>query len=229
MMSIHRVFTLFLLLINANFAEAQTNINRVIPNNVFSQTKQIKTTFNDLRFESIYFSTLMPKKIVIEQLESFYGELGSFEKEKKVYNSSIQTKGELLSLVTTIVKKEKRVFIYISDKEDLKKQASINNLQESFKKILMRKFVNDYINELEKNIKKIDKKQNKIIRNNPNNLLMNSTFFYKIYQKKESKKVGLKSALETLYEELEDTKNIYNSINVVTDFIIEQSISKTNS
>ena len=212
MMSIHRVFTLFLLLINANFAEAQTNINRVIPNNVFSQTKQIKTTFNDLRFESIYFSTLMPKKIVIEQLESFYGELGSFEKEKKVYNSSIQTKGELLSIVTTIVKKEKRVFIYISDKEDLKKQASINNLQESFKKILMRKFVNDYINELEKNIKKIDKKQNKIIRNNPNNLLMNSTFFYKIYQKKESKKVGLKSALETLYEELEDTKKIYNSI-----------------
>ena len=212
MMSIHRVFTLFLLLINANFAEAQTNINRVIPNNVFSQTKQIKTTFNDLRFESIYFSTLMPKKIVIEQLESFYGELGSFEKEKKVYNSSIQTKGELLSLVTTIVKKEKRVFIYISDKEDLKKQASINNLQESFKKILMRKFVNDYINELEKNIKNIDKKQNKIIRNNPNNLLMNSTFFYKIYQKKESKKVGLKSALETLYEELEDTKKIYNSI-----------------
>lgn len=212
MMSIHRVFTLFLLLINANFAEAQTNINRVIPNNVFSQTKQIKTTFNDLRFESIYFSTLMPKKIVIEQLESFYGELGSFEKEKKVYNSSIQTKGELLSLVTTIVKKEKRVFIYISDKEGLKKQASINNLQESFKKILMRKFVNDYINELEKNIKKIDKKQNKIIRNNPNNLLMNSTFFYKIYQKKESKKVGLKSALETLYEELEDTKKIYNSI-----------------
>ena len=212
MMSIHRVFTLFLLLINANFAEAQTNINRVIPNNVFSQTKQIKTTFNDLRFESIYFSTLMPKKIVIEQLESFYGELGSFEKEKKVYNSSIQTKGELLSLVTTIDKKEKRVFIYISDKEDLKKQASINNLQESFKKILMRKFVNDYINELEKNIKKIDKKQNKIIRNNPNNLLMNSTLFYKIYQKKESKKVGLKSALETLYEELEDTKKIYNSI-----------------
>ena len=212
MMSIHRVFTLFLLLINANFAEAQTNINRVIPNNVFSQTKQIKTTFNDLRFESIYFSTLMPKKIVIEQLESFYGELGSFEKEKKVYNSSIQTKGELLSIVTTIVKKEKRVFIYISDKEDLKKQASINNLLESFKKILMRKFVNDYINELEKNIKKIDKKQNKIIRNNPNNLLMNSTFFYKIYQKKESKKVGLKSALETLYEELEDTKKIYNSI-----------------
>ena len=76
----------------------------------------------------------------------------------------------------------------------------------------MRKFVNDYINELEKNIQKIDKKQNKIIRNNPNNLVMNSGFFYKIYQKKESKKIGLKSALEKLYEELDETKKIYNSI-----------------
>ena len=35
---------------------------------------------------------------------------------------------------------------------------------------------------------------------------------YKIYQKKESKKIGLKSALEKLYEELEETKMIYNSI-----------------
>ena len=76
----------------------------------------------------------------------------------------------------------------------------------------MRKFVNDYIKELEKNIQKTDKKQNKIIRNNPNNLEMNSGFFYKIDQKKESKKIGLKSALEKLYEELEETKMIYNSI-----------------
>ena len=77
----------------------------------------------------------------------------------------------------------------------------------------MRKFVNDYINELEKNIKKIDKKQNKIIRNNPNNLMMNSGFFYKIYHNNESKKIELKSALETLYEELENMKFLYNSIN----------------
>ena len=50
------------------------------------------------------------------------------------------------------------------------------------------------------------------IRNNPNNLLMNSGFFYKFYQNKESKKVSLKSALESLYEELEETKLVYNSI-----------------
>ena len=31
-------------------------------------------------------------------------------------------------------------------------------------------------------------------------------------EEKESKKIGLKSALEKLYEELEETKMIYNSI-----------------
>lgn len=212
MMSIHRFFTLFLFFAIFNFAKGQNNIGKVIPNNVFTQVKKSKAVFNDLNIEAIYFSTLIPKKTVIEELEGLYDKLGSFEKEKKIYKSSIQTKGELLSLITSIVKKNKRVYIYVSDKDDLKKESSINNLQESFKKILMRRFVNDFIKELEKNIKKTDRKQNKIIRNNPNNLTMNSSIFYRMYQRKESKKVGLKSALETLYKELEETKIIFNSI-----------------
>ena len=212
MMSIHRFFTLFLFFAIFNFANGQNNIGKVIPNNVFTQVKKSKAVFNDLNIEAIYFSTLIPKKTVIEELEGLYDKLGSFEKDKKIYKSSIQTKGELLSLITSIVKKNKRVYIYISDKDDLKKESSINNLQESFKKILMRRFVNDFIKELEKNIKKTDRKQNKIIRNNPNNLTMNSSIFYRMYQRKESKKVGLKSALETLYKELEETKIIFNSI-----------------
>ena len=212
MMSIHRFFTLFLFFAIFNFAKGQNNIGKVIPNNVFTQVKKSKAVFNDLNIEAIYFSTLIPKKTVIEELEGLYDKLGSFEKDKKIYKSSIQTKGELLSLITSIVKKNKRVYIYVSDKDDLKKESSINNLQESFKKILMRRFVNDFIKELEKNIKKTDRKQNKIIRNNPNNLTMNSSIFYRMYQRKESKKVGLKSALETLYKELEETKIIFNSI-----------------
>ena len=212
MMSIHRFFTLFLFFAIFNFANGQNNIGKVIPNNVFTQVKKSKAVFNDLNIEAIYFSTLIPKKTVIEELEGLYDKLGSFEKDKKIYKSSIQTKGELLSLITSIVKKNKRVYIYVSDKDDLKKESSINNLQESFKKILMRRFVNDFIKELEKNIKKTDRKQNKIIRNNPNNLTMNSSIFYRMYQRKESKKIGLKSALETLYKELEETKIIFNSI-----------------
>jgi len=212
MISIHRFFTLFLFFAIFNFAKGQNNIGKVIPNNVFTQVKKSKAVFNDLNIEAIYFSTLIPKKTVIEELEGLYDKLGSFEKDKKIYKSSIQTKGELFSLITSIVKKNRRVYIYVSDKNDLKKESSINNLQESFKKILMRRFVNDFIKELEKNIKKTDRKQNKIIRNNPNNLTMNSSIFYRMYQRKESKKVGLKSALETLYKELEETKIIFNSI-----------------
>ena len=212
MMSIHRFFTLFLFFAIFNFAKGQNNIGKVIPNNVFTQVKKSKAVFNDLNIEAIYFSTLIPKKTVIEELEGLYDKLGSFEKDKKIYKSSIQTKGELFSLITSIVKKNRRVYIYVSDKNDLKKESSINNLQESFKKILMRRFINDFIKELEKKIKKTDRKQNKIIRNNPNNLTMNSSIFYRMYQRKESKKVGLKSALETLYKELEETKIIFNSI-----------------
>ena len=41
---------------------------------------------------------------------------------------------------------------------------------------------------------------------------MTSSLFYKFYKNKESKKIGLKAALESLYEELEETKLFYNSI-----------------
>ena len=102
---------------------------------------------NDDQTKIILNSTSLEKK---SKLRNF------FEKDKKIYNSSIQTKGELLTLITSIVKKDKRVHVYISDKDKLKQEISINNLQESFKKILMRKFVNDYIKELEKNIQKTE-------------------------------------------------------------------------
>ena len=105
MMSIHRFFTLFLFFAIFNFAKGQNNIGKVIPNNVFTQVKKSKAVFNDLNIEAIYFSTLIPKKTVIEELEGLYDKLGSFEKDKKIYKSSIQTKGELFFLITSIVKK----------------------------------------------------------------------------------------------------------------------------
>ena len=70
----------------------------------------------------------------------------------------------------------------------------------------------DYIKNIEDDISKVDRKQNRIIRNNPKKLEMNVGFFYKLYQKNEVKKVSLKSSLESLYEELEKIKNQYNSI-----------------
>ena len=93
-----------------------------------------------------------------------YEELGNVEKEKKVYKATIQSKGELLSLLTVISKDKKQTSIFISDNKKLENKSSIENLQETFQKILKRRFLNDYIFMLEKSIKKIDKKQNKIIR-----------------------------------------------------------------
>ena len=213
MMSLLRYFIFILIVISSNKSYSQKNASNKIPGNVFSTFKTTNHIFNETTLESIYFTCLVPKKIVLEEVEKFYSNLGSFEKEKKIFNSTIQTKGEMLSVKLSIEKKDKRIFFYVAQKKELSEENSIKNLQESFKKILMRRFLNDYIKELELSIKKTDKKQNRIIRNNPNNLLMNSGLFYKFYQKKESKKIALKSALESLYEELEETKANYNSIN----------------
>ncbi len=212
MMSLLRNFIFIIILINSNIAYCQNNVSSRIPSNVFSPFKKTNYIFNETSLESIYFSSLVPKKTILEELEKFYKNLGSYEKEKKIFNSVINTKGVSLTLRLSVERKSKRTFLYVAQEEALSEEASIENLQDSFKKILMRRFLNDYIKELELNIKKTDKKQNRLIRNNPNNLLMNSGFFYKFYQNKESKKVSLKSALESLYEELEETKLAYNSI-----------------
>ena len=212
MMSLLRYFIFILIVISSNKSYSQKNASNKIPGNVFSTFKTTNHIFNETTLESIYFTCLVPKKIVLEEAEKFYSNLGSFEKEKKIFNSTIQTKGEMLSVKLSIEKKDKRIFFYVAQKKELSEENSIKNLQESFKKILMRRFLNDYIKELELNIKKTDKKQNRLIRNNPNNLLMTSSLFYKFYQNKESKKIGLKAALESLYEELEETKLFYNSI-----------------
>ncbi len=212
MMSLLRYFIFILIVISSNIAYSQKNASNKIPGNVFSTFKTTDHIFNETTLESIYFTCLIPKKIVLDETEKFYSNLGSFEKEKKIFNSVIKAKGVALSLKLSVEKKNKRTFLYVAQKKELSEENSIKNLQESFKKILMRRFLNDYIKELELNIKKTDKKQNRLIRNNPNNLLMTSSLFYKFYQNKESKKIGLKAALESLYEELEETKLFYNSI-----------------
>ena len=72
--------------------------------------------------------------------------------------------------------------------------------------------MNDYIKKIEKDISRINKKQNRVIRNNPKKLEMNVGIMYNLYQKNESKKVGFKSSLESLYKELEEVKTEYNKI-----------------
>ena len=186
-----------------------------IPNILFSEIEISQQEFNDSKYNSQSFSCLMPLKIITYEIEKFYSELGSLTKEKKILMHTIKNKNEQLKLSSLIVKKNKRSFIYVTDmneKEEEENKLIIKNLLLSIKKILKKRYINDYIKEIESDIKKIDKKQNKLIRKNPKYLEINSMFFYKLFQKNESKKVALKISLEKLYEELDEAKTAYNNI-----------------
>ncbi len=186
-----------------------------IPNILFSEIEISQQEFNDSKYNSQSFSCLMPLKIITYEIEKFYSELGSLTKEKKILMHTIKNKNEQLKLSSLIVKKNKRSFIYVTDmneKEEEENKLIIKNLLLSIKKILKKRYINDYIKEIESDIKKIDKKQNKLIRKNPKYLAINSMFFYKLFQKNESKKVALKISLEKLYEELDEAKAAYNNI-----------------
>ena len=186
-----------------------------IPNILFSEIEISQQEFNDSKYNSQSFSCLMPLKIITYEIEKFYSELGSLTKEKKILMHTIKNKNEQLKLSSLIVKKNKQSFIYVTDmneKEEEENKLIIKNLLLSIKKILKKRYINDYIKEIESDIKKIDKKQNKLIRKNPKYLEINSMFFYKLFQKNESKKVDLKISLEKLYEELDEAKTAYNNI-----------------
>ena len=186
-----------------------------IPNILFSEIEISQQEFNDSKYNSQSFSCLMPLKIITYEIEKFYSELGSLTKEKKILMHTIKNKNEQLKLSSLIVKKNKRSFIYVTDMNEKEKEENkliIKNLLLSIKKILKKRYINDYIKEIESDIKKIDKKQNKLIRKNPKYLEINSMFFYKLFQKNESKKVALKISLEKLYEELDEAKAAYNNI-----------------
>ena len=212
MISLSRFFILFIVLALSSKSKVIAQNNSKIPKKVFNELKKTQHIFNEKKYESISLECLIPKKIVRENLLGLYQNLGKYEKEKKNFNITIQSKGEKLSLKSIIKKENKYSVVSISDGEKLSNEETIKNLLNTFKKILQRKFINDYIKEIESDIRKIDRKQNNIIRKNPKRLDINIGLFYKIYQKRESKKVGLKASLEVLFKELDETKKAYNAI-----------------
>ncbi len=213
MISLSRFFIFIIILFLFPKSKVVSQNISKIPKKVFNEIKKSSRIFNDKEYESVSLECLIPKKIVKQKLLELYQDLGKYSKEKKVIQCTIQSKGEKLLLKSIINKENKYSVVSISDGENLSNEETIKNLLNTFKKILQRKFINDYIKEIEEDIKKIDRQQNRIIRKNPKKLEMNLGLFYNIYQRKESKKVGLKAALEVLFKELDDTKSVYNSIN----------------
>lgn len=212
MISIKKLIPILIIISNNALGNISKD-NSQISNLIFSNIKEKKIEINEVTNLALSLEILLPKKIVQNELEKFYNNLGKFKKEKKVIIFDITSKGESLSFFSTIEKNKKKVVLNISEGKELKNIISLTNVLDSFKKILMRRFLNDYIKKIEDSISRIDKIQNRIIRKNPKKLEMNIGFFYNVYQKNESKKISLKSSLESLYEELDRVKIQYNSIN----------------
>ena len=211
MISLKKLIPIFIIISHISYGNTFNNTSQV-SNLLFSNINEKKIEIDEISKTALSIEILLPKKIVLNELITFYENLGDLSKEKKIIESNIKSKGESLKLFSTLEKNKNKVVLHITDGEELDSRKSIVNIFDTFKKILLRRFLNDYIKNIEDDISKVDRKQNRIIRNNPKKLEMNVGFFYKMYQKNEVKKVGLKSSLESLYEELEKIKNQYNSI-----------------
>ena len=211
MISLKKLIPIFIIISHISYGNTFKNTSQV-SNLLFSNINEKKIEIDEISKTALSIEILLPKKIVLNELITFYENLGDLSKEKKIIESNIKSKGESLKLFSTLEKNKNKVVLNVTDGEELDRRESIINIFDTFKKILLRRFLNDYIKNIENDISKVDRKQNRIIRNNPKKLEMNVGFFYKLYQKNEVKKVGLKSSLESLYEELEKIKNQYNSI-----------------
>ena len=211
MISLKKLIPIFIIISHISYGNTFNNTSQV-SNLLFSNINEKKIEINEISKTALSIEILLPKKIVLNELITFYENLGDLSKEKKIIESNIKSKGESLKLFSTLEKNKNKVVLNVTDGEELDRRESIINIFDTFKKILLRRFLNDYIKNIENDISKVDRKQNRIIRNNPKKLEMNVGFFYKLYQKNEVKKVSLKSSLESLYEELEKIKNQYNSI-----------------
>ena len=211
MISLKKLIPIFIIISHISYGNTFNNTSQV-SNLLFSNINEKKIEINEISKTALSIEILLPKKIVLNELITFYENLGDLNKEKKIIESNIKSKGESLKLFSTLEKNKNKVVLNVTDGEELDRRESIINIFDTFKKILLRRFLNDYIKNIENDISKVDRKQNRIIRNNPKKLEMNVGFFYKLYQKNEVKKVSLKSSLESLYEELEKIKNQYNSI-----------------
>ena len=211
MISLKKLIPIFIIISHISYGNTFKNTSQV-SNLLFSNINEKKIEIDEISKTALSIEILLPKKIVLNELITFYENLGDLNKEKKIIESNIKSKGESLKLFSTLDKNKNKVVLNVTDGEELDSRESIINIFDTFKKILLRRFLNDYIKNIEDDISKVDRKQNRIIRNNPKKLEMNVGFFYKLYQKNEVKKVSLKSSLESLYEELEKIKNQYNSI-----------------
>ena len=121
-----------------------------------------------------------------------------------------------LNIKTFIENENKKTVIKstMEDYNDEEKMMSIKILLKGIRIVLQRKFYQDHIISLENKLKKYDRKQNRLIRQQPRLLEQNKGLFYKIYQKNKVNKYIFESSIEKMYLELDNYKKLIQDLNL---------------
>jgi len=183
------------------------NNDKINGQNLFSEIKESKIIIEDKSFNSLSFSIGLPISIVKKESVSYFKTLGEVNIEKKMIYHNISSNKQNIKLTTSIEKINKKVIINAtSNNFDKNDKIRIKNLFEGMKIILKRKFFQDHIFALEKKIKILNRKQNRLIILQPKLLEKNKNFFYRLYLKNKVKKEIYSSAIQKMYSKLESYK-----------------------
>jgi len=180
------------------------NNDKINGQNLFSEIKESKIIIEDKSFISLSFSIGLPISIVKKESVLYFKTLGEVNIEKKMIYHNISSNKQNIKLTTSIDKINKKVIINSTSKNfDKNDKIRIKNLFEGIKIILKRKFFQDHIFALEKKIKILNRKQNRLIILQPKLLEKNKNFFYRLYLKNKVKKEIYSSAIQKMYSKLE--------------------------
>ena len=110
MISLKKLIPIFIIISHISYGNTFNNTSQV-SNLLFSNINEKKIEINEISKTALSIEILLPKKIVLNELISFYENLGDLNKEKKIIESNIKSKGESLKLFSTLEKNKNKVVL----------------------------------------------------------------------------------------------------------------------
>ena len=193
------------------------NNHKLNAQNLFSEIKGSKIIIDDKSYNSLSLIVSLPKKLVTKECLIYFKKFGEVNIDKKIVYHIIKSEenSKQLNIKTFIENENKKTVIKstMEDYNDEEKMMSIKILLKGIRIVLQRKFYQDHIISLENKLKKYDRKQNRLIRQQPKLLEQNKGLFYKIYQKNKVNKYIFESSIEKMYLELDNYKKLIQDLN----------------
>lgn len=192
------------------------NYHKLNAQNLFSTIKESKITIDDENYNSLSLKVSLPKKLVRKECLNYFKKFGDVNIDKKIIYHVIKSNknSRELDIKTSIENENKKTLIKSTSEKNTneEKMMSVKVLLRGIKIVLQRKFYQDHIISLENKIKKFDRKQNKLIRQQPRLIDQNKGIFYKIYQKNKVNKYIFETSIEKMYLELDNYKKLIKDL-----------------